>query len=72
MLVLSRYPHPGRDSILIGDDIRITIEEVRSGSQVRVGIQAPQSVRVLREELATTKPQQENDRGSTDINDPRR
>lgn len=47
MLVLGR--NVGQ-SILIGKDIIITIVSNRDG-QVRVGIDAPKDVRVLREEL---------------------
>lgn len=47
MLVLAR----ARDqSIIIGDDIKITIVEVR-GNKVRLGIDAPQGVSVHREEI---------------------
>jgi carbon storage regulator len=49
MLVLGRKEN---ESIIIGDSIRITIVG-RSGSSVRVGVQAPRDVRVLREELQT-------------------
>ncbi len=47
MLVLSRRVG---DSIAIGDDVVVTILEVRS-DVVRVGIDAPRSVRVHRAEL---------------------
>lgn len=47
MLVLSR--HAG-ESIVIGDDVTVTILEVR-GDVVRVGIDAPRSVAVHRAEL---------------------
>jgi carbon storage regulator len=47
MLVLSRKVN---ERILIGDSIRITITSVR-GNQVRLGIEAPPDVTVLREEL---------------------
>jgi carbon storage regulator len=47
MLVLSR----GKDeSIIIGDDIEITITEIR-GDKVRLGINAPRSVPVHRKEI---------------------
>ncbi|NOX58367.1 MAG: carbon storage regulator CsrA [Planctomycetes bacterium] len=47
MLVLSR----SRDqSIMIGDDIEITIVDVR-GDKVRVGINAPRQVSVHRKEV---------------------
>ena len=47
MLVLSRQ----RDqSIMIGDDIKITIVDVR-GDKVRIGIEAPKNVSVHRKEV---------------------
>ena len=49
MLVLSRKTG---QRIEIGDNITITIVSVK-GSTVRVGIDAPSDVRVLRSELAT-------------------
>ncbi|MFS0575534.1 carbon storage regulator CsrA [Sporosarcina sp. 179-K 3D1 HS] len=47
MLVLSRKAN---DTIQIGDDIEIRILEVR-GDTVRIGIEAPKSVDILRGEL---------------------
>ncbi len=47
MLVLSRRLN---ERILIGDNIRITVLGIR-GNQVRLGIEAPGEVRVIREEL---------------------
>lgn len=47
MLVLSRRVG---ESVVVGDDITITVLEVR-GDVVRVGIDAPRSVRVHRAEL---------------------
>jgi carbon storage regulator len=47
MLVLSRKP---LQSIMIGSDIRITIVKVER-NQVRIGIEAPRDVTILREEL---------------------
>jgi carbon storage regulator len=38
------------DSIVIGDDIVVTVLEVRS-DQVRIGIEAPREVSVHREEV---------------------
>lgn len=46
MLVLSRKKH---ESIVIGEDIEISIVEVRGG-KVRLGIQAPLDVRIVRDE----------------------
>ena len=47
MLVLSRKP---KESIIVGGDIRITVLEIR-GSHIRLGVEAPKHIRVLREEL---------------------
>ncbi len=55
MLILTRKSGEG---LFIGDDIRITILEIR-GKQIRLGIEAPTSVIVLREEIYR-RIQQEN------------
>lgn len=47
MLVLTRRPG---ESIVIGNDVVVTVLEVR-GDQVRVGVRAPRSVQVHREEV---------------------
>jgi len=47
MLVLSRRPG---ESVAIGNDIVITVVAM-SGNQVRIGIEAPREVRVLRQEI---------------------
>ena len=47
MLVLSRHRD---ESIMIGDDIVITIVDIR-GDKVRLGIQAPTHVPVHRQEV---------------------
>jgi carbon storage regulator CsrA len=52
MLVLTRKL---QEQIKIGDNIVVTILQVR-GQAVRVGIDAPRTVRVLRAELANTEP----------------
>ena len=49
MLVLTRTEG---QTLLISDDIQVTVLEVR-GNQVRIGIEAPREVRVLREELVS-------------------
>lgn len=48
MLVLSRK---SMQSVTIGSDIRITVIRLE-GNQVRIGIEAPRDVRILRDELA--------------------
>ena len=47
MLVLARKDN---QSIIIGDAIKITIVG-RSGSSIRVGVEAPRELKVIREEL---------------------
>ncbi|MBR7064816.1 MAG: carbon storage regulator CsrA [Treponema sp.] len=47
MLILSRRVD---EQIKIGDDITVTIIEVR-GEQVKIGVEAPKSVKVFREEV---------------------
>ena len=47
MLVLTRKPG---ERILIGDDIQVTILDVR-GDGVRVGIDAPRGIRIQRDEV---------------------
>ena len=47
MLGLTRKPN---QSIVIGDDIELTVIEVR-GDQVRIGIEAPKSISVHRKEI---------------------
>ena len=47
MLILTRKIGEG---IILGDDIRISILEIR-GKQIRIGIEAPADVVVLREEI---------------------
>ena len=47
MLVLSRQRD---ESIIIGDDIEITIVDIRGG-KVRIGINAPKTVTVHRKEI---------------------
>lgn len=42
--------HHGR-SIFIGDDVKITFTEAKSMSQIRVRIEAPENVRIVREEI---------------------
>ncbi|MEG1953475.1 MAG: carbon storage regulator CsrA [Hydrogenoanaerobacterium sp.] len=50
MLVLSRK---AGESVYIGDDIKITVVEF-VGDKVKIGIEAPKSMTVLREELYQT------------------
>ncbi len=52
MLVLSRKPE---QSVVIGDNIKVTILSVK-GNTVRMGIEAPNGVRIVREEIAAKPP----------------
>lgn len=61
MLALSRKAN---ESIIIGNDIEITILEVK-GEQVKIGIKAPKSVPVYREEVYT-QIKEENKEAATD------
>lgn len=47
MLVLSRRMGEG---IQVGDDVRITVVRIADGT-VRIGIEAPQQMPIMREEL---------------------
>lgn len=47
MLILSRKVN---EKIMIGEDISLTIIEIR-GDQVKVGVEAPKSVKVFRQEV---------------------
>lgn len=47
MLIITRRPG---EKVMLGDDIVVEVMDV-SGSSVRIGIDAPRSVRVFREEI---------------------
>lgn len=47
MLVLTRK---NKQSLLIGDNIEITILEVQNGN-VKIGIKAPKDIRIMRKEV---------------------
>jgi len=47
MLVLTRKPS---QRILIGPDIKVTVVRI-DGNTVRLGIEAPQGIEILREEI---------------------
>lgn len=54
MLVLTRK---AGERIVIADDVVVEVLEVQ-GNRVRIGIQAPHGVTILREELLTGKAEQ--------------
>ena len=61
MLIITRRPG---EKIMLGDDVVIEVIEV-SGSSVRVGIAAPKSLPVYREEIwKSVKDEQASARGS--------
>jgi len=47
MLILSRKVN---EKVLIGDDISVSIIEIR-GDQVRIGVDAPKKIKVFRQEV---------------------
>lgn len=47
MLILTRKPG---ESLFIGDKIKVVVVEIK-GNQIRLGIEAPSDVRILREEI---------------------
>lgn len=66
MLVLERKPDKGDHSeILIGegeDIIRLKVIAIRQGGIVRLGIDAPKHIRILRREIAPQEDLQEGKR----------
>lgn len=62
MLILTRKVG---ESVLIGDDISITVLSVR-GNQVKLGVQAPKEVSVHREEIYQQIKKQQ-DESSSDL-----
>jgi carbon storage regulator len=52
MLVLSRKKN---ESILIGDDIKITLADIR-GDKCKIGIEAPRDVNIRRNEVEPESP----------------
>jgi carbon storage regulator len=59
MLVLSRKIN---ETIVIGGNIRVTMTAIRN-RQVRLAIDAPPDVPIVRQELLLTPPEREPDRG---------
>ena len=65
MLVLTRKVGEG---IIIGDDIKISIVELKSGG-VRIGIEAPRELKVHRQEVFEKIRQENQEATQWDIND---
>ena len=66
MLVLSRR---AGESLIIGDDVRIKILDIH-GHQARLGIEAPGSVAIVREELHRAVAEANQDAARTEKADP--
>lgn len=64
MLILTRRIG---ESLMIGDDVNVTVLGIR-GNQVRIGVNAPKTVAVHREEIYE-KIQHEKDHGADDGGD---
>lgn len=64
MLILTRRVG---ETLMVGNDVTVTVLGVK-GNQVRVGINAPKSVAVHREEIFV-KIQRENSAGSDPVSD---
>ncbi len=65
MLVLTRKL---QEEILIGDNIKVTLMRVR-GNTVRIGIEAPRDVRIVRGELERLDADAEDEQGDGQISD---
>ena len=65
MLVLTRKPGEG---IIIGDDIKITVVELKGGG-VRIGIDAPREMKVHRQEVFDKIKQENKEATQWDIAD---
>ena len=65
MLVLSRQRD---ESIMIGDDVEITIVDVR-GDKVRLGINAPRSISVHRKEIYEAIQREKEEKDKVEKND---
>jgi len=65
MLVLTRKAEEG---IIIGDDVKITIIEIKGGS-IRIGIDAPRHMKVHRQEVYDKIKQENQEATQWDIDD---
>ncbi len=59
MLVLSRKVG---EKIRIGDDVTIVLVDIR-GIKARIGIEAPDDVRIVRDDAIETEPRERNKEG---------
>lgn len=53
MLILSRQAN---ESLCIGDDIRIVVFNVDGSGRIKIGVEAPDHVRIVREEILHSPP----------------
>lgn len=65
MLVLTRKPGEG---IVIGDDIHISIIEMKGGA-IRIGIDAPRDKKIYRQEVYERITQENREASQWDMND---
>ncbi len=65
MLVLSRHRD---ETIMIGDDIEITIVDIK-GDKVRIGINAPRDIQVHRKEVYEAIKRENTDASQVQIDD---
>ena len=63
MLIITRRPG---EKVMIGDDVVVEVMEV-SGSSVRIGIAAPRSIPVYREEIWTAVKAENTAAAATDV-----
>ena len=64
MLIITRKKG---ESIMVGDDIEITISKIEDGS-VKIGIKAPRDVTILRKELYDQVEQENHEAINIDMN----
>ena len=68
MLIITRRPG---EKIILGEDVTITVMEV-SGQTVRIGIDAPKSLSIYREEIWAAVKQENQAAASGDVALPKR
>ena len=66
MLIITRRPG---EKVMVGDDVVVEVIEI-SGSNVRIGITAPRSVPVFREEIWTAVKAENAAAAATDVDLP--
>lgn len=66
MLIITRRPG---EKVMVGDDVVVEVIEI-SGSNVRIGISAPRSVPVYREEIWAAVQEENKAAAATDVDLP--